>query len=96
MIAVCSPLVSPRMIGRTPNAGIARVRRLASADLPTPGWPSRNMPVLVTSPAAIHANGSRHTVSPHRACGPSGTPAVGAPDPARNGYSPAAWVVVAT
>ena len=94
-MAVCSPSVSPRMIGRTPNAAIPNVSRLASADFPTPGWPSRNMPVFVVSPAAIHANGSAQTTSPQARCRPSGTPAVGAPDPATNGNSPATCTVVA-
>jgi hypothetical protein len=53
------------------------------------------MPGLVVSPARIHASGSRHTASPHSMCWPTGTPTVGDPEPATNGNSPAAWVVVA-
>src|SRR6266540_5144771 len=68
--------------------------RLTMVDLPTPGWPRTNTPGLVISPSLSHSRGSRQTTSPHNMCRPIGTPRVGAPDPAWNGYRPHSWVVV--
>src|SRR5680860_881339 len=69
--------------------------RLPPALLPVPGWPRKNTPRLVVSPASIHANGSTQTTSPHIMCRPNGTPTLGDPEPAVNGNRPHAWTVVA-
>src|SRR3981189_1247789 len=82
------------MSSLVPVAAMPVASRLAVVDLPTPGGPPTNTPGLVVSPARTHSSGSRQTTSPHSMCRPIGTPNVGAPDPAMNGYRPQSWVVV--
>src|SRR5512138_2399193 len=79
---------------RVPYAARPVTNLLTRALLPEPGWPSTNTPGLDTSPARSHSSGSRQTTWPHSMCRPIGTPRVGAPDPARNGYRPHSCAVV--
>jgi len=93
--ATCSPLMSPRTNGSTPQAFSPTIRRRVKVDFPRPGEPKMKHEGLRIKLRWNQVIGSQQTVVALSRWGPIGTPSLGASAPTVNGYSPHACTVVA-